>query len=121
MSWLTARQTGQPNVQSPLSKWDQIRAANNKGGTPSSWDLIRQRYERNKIASPSSSHSSTHSPNPAGGTARGDGTYGSYDSSDETGSPVAINENEKKWDKRAFDEAQFEAVLEAERRRASQA
>jgi len=44
--------------------------------------------------------------------------------SDHGGSPdpdsIAIDKNDKQWDNRAFDEAQFSAILEAERRRASQ-
>ena len=48
-----------------------------------------------------------------------------YRTSDTDGSPdsdssIAIDKNDKQWDNRAFDEAQFNAVLEAERRRASQ-
>ena len=115
---LPARQTHQPSVQRPPSRWDQIRAANNRGGTLSSWDLIRQNHERNRLLPPSPSQPSTDSRNPV--AAGGDRTHGSYDSPD-SDSSTAINEHERKWDKRAIDEAQFEAVLEAERRRASQA
>lgn len=106
----SAQQTSQPNAQRPPSKWDEIRAANNKSGSPSSWDLIRQNHERNKM-SLSQSQSSAHSRNPAG---RADGTEASNSS-------IAIDKNEKQWENRAFDESQFEAVLEAERRRASRA
>jgi hypothetical protein len=68
----------------------------------------------------SPSQPSTHSRNPVGSAAGGSGAQDSYDSPD-LDSSIAIDENEKKWAKRALDEAQFEAVLEAERRRASQA
>lgn len=118
--WPTARPTDQPSVQRPPSKWDEIRAVNNKGGTLSSWDLIRQSHERNKMSPPSSSQPSTHSSNPVGGAAREGGIHGSHDSPG-LDSSIAIDEDGKKWGKRALDEAQFEAVLEAERRRASKA
>lgn len=68
---------------------------------------------------PLSSQSSTGPRNPTGG-ARADGTY-DRDGSPDIGSSAAVDKSEKQWDSRAFDEAQFEAVLEAERRRASKA
>ena len=116
---LVAQQTSQPGVQRLPSKWDEIRAVNNKAGSPSSWDLIRQSHERNKMSLPPSSQSSTRF-NPTGGAAGTDGTY-NRDGSPDPDSSIAIGKNEKQWESRAFDEAQFEAVLEAERRRASQA
>ena len=116
-AWLLARQTSQPSVPIPPGKWDEIRAANNKGGSASSWDLIRQNHERNQIVSPSSSQSPNHSQNLTGGA---NGTNGSYNDSPDLDSTIAIDKNDKQWDNRAFDEAQFNAVLEAERRRASQ-
>lgn len=115
---LLAQQTGQPSVKRPPSKWDEIRTANNKAGSPSSWDLIRQNHERNKMSLSPSSQSSTRSHTPAGGAAGTDNPY-DRDGSPGLDSPVAIDKSEKQWDSRAFDEAQFEAVLEAERRRAS--
>ncbi|KAL4064919.1 hypothetical protein V8B97DRAFT_1919869 [Scleroderma yunnanense] len=37
------------------SRWDEIRAANARGvGQHSTWDVIRQRHERHKVSSPSS-------------------------------------------------------------------
>lgn len=109
-----AQQTRQGAVQRSPSKWDEIRTANNKTGAPTSWDLIRQSHERNKMPPPPSAQSST-SRSSAGGTIR-EGTYEPYGSPD-LDSSLGIDEN--KWDKRALDEAQFEAVLDAERRRAS--
>ena len=111
--WPIAQQTRQGSIQRPTGKWDEIRAANNKAGTLSSWDLIRQSHERNKTP-PLSSQSTTRSGNP-NGSSTGEDRYNSPD----LDSSVTIDENERKWDKRALDEAQFEAVLEAERRRAS--
>jgi len=113
-----AQQTSQPSVQRPPSKWDEIRAANNKAGSASSWDLIRQGHERNRISSPPSSQPSTRSRNLIGG-AVGAGGAGDRDGSPDLDS--SIDKSEKQWESRALDEAQFEAVLEAERRRASQA
>ena len=72
------------------------------------------------MSPPLSSQSPTHSHDPVGGAAGEDGKHDSYNSPDQNSS-IAIDENERKWAKRALDEAQFEAVLEAERRRASQA
>jgi len=69
------------------------------------------------MSPPPSSQSSTHSHNPVGGTG---GTY-SRDNSTGPGSSVPVDKDEEQWDSRASDEAQFEAVLEAERRRASRA
>jgi len=66
---------------------------------------------------PPSSQPSTRNPT---GAARADGTYDREDSPD-LDSSVTVDKNEKRWDSRAFDEAQFEAVLEAEKRRTSQA
>lgn len=43
------------------------------------------------------------------------------EASPDLNSSIAIDKNEKQWESRAFDESQFEAVLEAERRRASRA
>lgn len=54
------------------------------------------------------------------GAARADGTY-NRDGSPDLDSSVTVDKDEKRWDNRAFDEAQFEAVLEAEKRRTSQA
>jgi hypothetical protein len=115
--YLVAQQTSQPNVQRPPSKWGEIRAANNKAGAPSSWDLIRQNHERNRIAS--SPQPSPHPGDPNEDRNTGGGTHDPYNSPD-TYSTTAIDENEKKWDKRALDETQFEAMLEAEKRRTSQ-
>lgn len=106
-------------MQRPSSKWGEIRAANNKAGAPSSWDLIRQNHERNRITPPSSPQSS-HPSDPNGGRNTEGGIYDPYNSPD-SHSTTAIDEHEKKWDKRALDETQFEAVLEAEKRRTSQA
>ncbi|KAF9650044.1 hypothetical protein BDM02DRAFT_3268241 [Thelephora ganbajun] len=115
-----AHQASQPSVQRPPSKWDEIRAANNKAGSASSWDLIRQSHERTKMSLPPSSQSPTRPRNSTGDAATADGTH-DHDDSPDLDSSIAIDRNQKQWDTRAFDEAQFEAVLEAERRRASQA
>jgi len=40
----------------PTSKWQQIRAANSRTSTNSSWDAIRQSHERKRIDDPSSDH-----------------------------------------------------------------
>lgn len=92
-----AQQPDQSRVQRPPSKWEEIRAANNKSGSLSSWDIIRQNHERN----------------------RGIGADSTGDRHNSTDLDSSINKSEKQWDSRALDEAQFEAVLEAERRRAS--
>lgn len=65
------------------------------------------------MPSPSPFQPSTHSRDRV--KAEGDGAHDSPD----LDSSIAIDESERKWDKRALDEAQFEAVLEAEKRRAS--
>ena len=118
---LVAQRTIQPSVQRPPNKWDEIRAANNKAGSLSSWDLIRQNHERNKISSLSSSQPSIRSRHPTGGPTGADGVHDRDGSPASFDSPTALDKNEKQWDSRALDEAQFEAVLEAERRRTSQA
>jgi len=46
---------------------------------------------------------------------------GEGEDSNDLDQSVAIDKKEKKWDNRASDEVQFEAVVEAERRRASRA
>ena len=43
------------------------------------------------------------------------------DNSPDLDPSTTTDKNDKRWDGRALDEAQFEAVLEAERRRASRA
>ena len=68
---------------------------------------------------PQSSQSATRSRNPTG-EAGAEGTYDRGGSPDPDSS-TPIDKNERQWDSRASDEAQFEAVLEAERRRASRA
>lgn len=117
---LLAQQISQPGVQRPPSKWDEIRAANNRAGAASSWDIIRQSHERNKMSLPPSSQSPSRSRDPIGGAAGADGVYDRVNSPDHDSS-IPIDKNEKQWDSRASDEARFEAVLEAERRRASPA
>jgi hypothetical protein len=67
------------------------------------------------MASPPSSQSPSRS---RGGEVGTDGTH-SHDNSPDFDSSIAINKNDKQWENRAADEARFEAVLEAERRRAS--
>ena len=48
-----------------------------------------------------------------------DGTF-NHGGSPDPDSSIAIDKSDKQWDNRAVDEAQFSALLEAERRRASQ-
>jgi len=72
------------------SRWGQIRAANSNTGHLSSWDTIRQAHEHNRVQSPSSSRSQQHE---------------------------ALDFERKEESTRALDEARFDAMLEAERRR----
>jgi len=81
-------------VPSPSGRWDQIRAANNKKGPVSSWDVIRQNHERNHINASGDSQSQD---------------------SDHDGSAFEAKEDTT----RALDEVQFDTMLETERRRTS--
>lgn len=78
-----------PQVARPKNRWEEIRAANARSaGYVSSWDAIRQRYERNRMPSSTSSQSN--------------------------GPPSSAT------DDRAAEQAKFDAILEAERRRGSE-
>lgn len=66
------------------TRWDEIRAANSRSTSQSSWDTIRQRHERDRLFSTSNDSSSTTS---------------------------------TEAHERAAAQAQFDALLEAERRR----
>jgi len=75
-----------PQVARPKNRWEEIRAVNARpAGYVSSWDTIRQRYERNKLPSSTSSQSN--------------------------GPPSSAT------DDRATEQARFDAILEAERRK----
>ena len=75
-----------PQVARPKNRWEEIRAANARSaGYVSSWDTIRQRYERHQSPSSMSSQSN--------------------------GSPSSDT------DDRAIEQAKFDAILDAERRR----
>jgi len=87
----SAEAVPQPITTNPTSsRWGQIRAANSNTGRLSSWDTIRQAHEHNRVQSSSSSGSQQHE---------------------------ALDFERKEESTRALDEAQFDAMLEAERRR----
>ncbi|KDR85086.1 hypothetical protein GALMADRAFT_52070, partial [Galerina marginata CBS 339.88] len=46
-----ATNTDQTSAQPTLSRWDQIRKINNQTAHNSSWDIIRQRHERDTVKS----------------------------------------------------------------------
>ena len=72
------------------------------------------------MTSPPPPQSPTRSRYPIGGATGSDGSH-EPDDSPNLNPSNPIDKNDKQWDTRAPDEAQFEAVLEAERRRASRA
>lgn len=47
-----------PSIK-PMSKWDQIRAANSRTSTNSSWDALRQKHERARMPPSPSARSET--------------------------------------------------------------
>ncbi|KAI0348502.1 hypothetical protein BDW22DRAFT_1350728 [Trametopsis cervina] len=71
------------------SRWDQIRAANAKGGKTSTWDALRQGHERNQTSNSDNLHP--------------------------TQVPTATNSADAE---RMREQAQFDAMLEAERQQA---
>ncbi|GLB36238.1 hypothetical protein LshimejAT787_0305260 [Lyophyllum shimeji] len=51
----TSTQDSVPSSTKPISKWDQIRAANSRTSPNSSWDALRQKHERARVPPPSGS------------------------------------------------------------------
>jgi len=100
-TWNTSSDTSSAPSQQPTAthsssgRWDEIRAANSKSGTLSSWDLLRQAHERSRVQNQTES-GSQEPEEPSDFDNKGDPT------------------------RPPSDEARFSAMLEAERRRSSQ-
>lgn len=99
------------NTSRPPNKWDGIRAANAGPTKPSTWDILRQQHERPRVPVPDS--------NPSPSTDDPDNSI----SSDPWGSqsrPAGTSELGARAEaERMAEQARFDAMLEAERRRSA--